>query len=478
MQTYRHNFIFNSETKPSTDGWWSLHRVFAEDLGAGVGKLGKAYKSVQQEIVESGITGKYLFSVVKDDETQFKSFVADNFGVSKPLQQSFLFSNYNELLLNDGDGVPGTTEITFDIRDTIQRPPKDILSELFQIQGISLDPDNVTAAVDKIAAAVRSSVGDQTGCDGESSFDCFISYRVAADKDIAEKIYDKLLLKGLYPFLDKVKLKDGMDWKDGFMQGLKGSKCFISLISRKALESCRDKTINHTWDNVLLEIETALRYKSATGNGGYIIPVTIGEWLNIDGVGRVLKKFEEFGGNLYADTIEGTSAVAPAPVAPAATTAVGSAHSASVAPAGTVATIVHAAPATTVATAKLTRKLEGKCAMTLTGHTMCVWCVMQLADGRVCSGSHDTTIKIWDVGTGACAMTLTGHTDYVRIVMQLADGRVCSGSGDKTIKIWDVGTGACAMTLTGHTDYVSFVMQLADGRVCSGSGDKTIKIWE
>jgi WD40 repeat protein len=73
-----------------------------------------------------------------------------------------------------------------------------------------------------------------------------------------------------------------------------------------------------------------------------------------------------------------------------------------------VANKVPAAPATTEVTAKRTRKLEGKCAKTWTGHTDWVNCVMQLADGRVCSGSYDKTIKIWDVGTGACAMTLDG----------------------------------------------------------------------
>lgn len=40
--------------------------------------------------------------------------------------------------------------------------------------------------------------------------------------------------------------------------GLKNSKCFVALISRKALERVRDKTSDHTYDNVLLEYETAL----------------------------------------------------------------------------------------------------------------------------------------------------------------------------------------------------------------------------
>ena len=282
-------------------GGGSIVSLSAEELGAGVGKLGKAYEAVKQEIVESGITGEYLFSVVNEDKTQFKSFVADNFNITKPLQQDFLFSKYNTLLLNDGTEVTQSTTTTFDIRDTVQRPPNVILGELFQIQGISLDPDNVVAAVDKIAAAVRLSVGDHTGCDGETSFDCFLSYRVAADKDVAEKVYYMLLSKGLFPFLDRVKLKDGMPWKDGFLQGLKGSKCFISLVSRKALESCRDKTKNHTRDNVLLEMETALRYMRVTGNTKYIIPVHLGEWLHVDGMGRMFKNFDEYGENLYAD---------------------------------------------------------------------------------------------------------------------------------------------------------------------------------
>jgi hypothetical protein len=40
--------------------------------------------------------------------------------------------------------------------------------------------------------------------------------------------------------------------------GLKNSKCFVALISRKALDRVRDKGSDHTYDNVLLEYETAL----------------------------------------------------------------------------------------------------------------------------------------------------------------------------------------------------------------------------
>ena len=65
-----------------------------------------------------------------------------------------------------------------------------------------------------------------------------------------------------------------------------------------------------------------------------------------------------------------------------------------------------------------------------------VKCVVQLADGRIVSGSYDNTLRVWDSGSGACILQLTGHTKMVYCVVQLADGRIVSGSDDNTLRVW------------------------------------------
>ena len=115
--------------------------------------------------------------------------------------------------------------------------------------------------------------------------------------------------------------------------------------------------------------------------------------------------------------------------------------------------------------------------MTLEGHTSWVFCVTQLIDGRVVSGSDDYTLRIWDTILGSCLMALEGHTGGVCCISQLTDGRLACASDVGTIKVWDTISGSCLMTLEGHTDYTSHVIQLTDGRLMSGSEDCTIRIW-
>ncbi len=73
-------------------------------------------------------------------------------------------------------------------------------------------------------------------------------------------------------------------------------------------------------------------------------------------------------------------------------------------------------------------------------HEGTVSSVVQLADGRLASASHDHLIKLWRLaGLGAggvCDTTLTGHTGDIHSMVLLADGRLASGAVDSTIRLW------------------------------------------
>ena len=175
------------------------------------------------------------------------------------------------------------------------------MTDMFAIHGIALDPSDLEHAIEKIIKVVGSSGGV---CDGERTFDVFVNYRVAADADVAEKLYLYLKTKGINAFLDKKCLRAGEPWKEGFLSGLSRSRVFLCLISSPALANVRDKTKNHEGDNVLLEYETALMIQRQLAEvdvdlaRNYIVPVHVGQCSQ-----GVLTKFTDFNPMMYPDSV-------------------------------------------------------------------------------------------------------------------------------------------------------------------------------
>ena len=116
---------------------------------------------------------------------------------------------------------------------------------------------------------------------GTDKFDCFISYRVAADKNVAKEIYYALKTASppIHAFLDEFCLHAGEPWKDGFIRGLHSSRVFVAVLSAKALEWPRNFHSDHSKDNVLIEYETSLKIRSDTGNDRFILPLLVGEYI-------------------------------------------------------------------------------------------------------------------------------------------------------------------------------------------------------
>ncbi|NEQ11998.1 MAG: hypothetical protein F6K37_40910, partial [Moorea sp. SIO4E2] len=74
----------------------------------------------------------------------------------------------------------------------------------------------------------------------------------------------------------------------------------------------------------------------------------------------------------------------------------------------------------------------------LTGHTGAIFSLAISPDNRIlASGSHDGTIKLWDISTGTLVTTLNGHTGPITTLAFSPDNQtLASGSFDRTIKIW------------------------------------------
>ncbi|XP_040576258.1 uncharacterized protein [Lepeophtheirus salmonis] len=129
--------------------------------------------------------------------------------------------------------------------------------------------------------------------------------------------------------------------------------------------------------------------------------------------------------------------------------------------------------------------LSGQCHVrTFEGHTGGISCI-QLDRNRIVSGSHDKTIRVWNIKTNSpwSVMTLSGHSGEVRC-LYLEGNRLVSGSADSTIKVWDLdiqsewSSIACKVTMVGHLDKVRAVtMNRNKDLVISGSYDQTVKIW-
>ena len=158
----------------------------------------------------------------------------------------------------------------------------------------------------------------------------------------------------------------------------------------------------------------------------------------------------------------------------------------------------------------------GSPSICLKGHSGEVASVVFLPGGDLLSGSHDTTVRLWDARTGVakgslsgqvgkvlavayCARTrsmamagdglrihhadgtleLTGHDGPVLCLAFSPDGQMLvSGSADRTVRLWRALDGTCLHTYEGHADKVHAVTFTPDGgRIYSGSADGVLRRW-
>ena len=121
----------------------------------------------------------------------------------------------------------------------------------------------------------------------------------------------------------------------------------------------------------------------------------------------------------------------------------------------------------------------GTLIQTYNGHCNLVSSIQIFDDftNKLITGSHDATIKIWNLESGECHKTLNGHNGWVTSILLSENSRLISSSVDKCIKIWDLDSFECKITLNNHEAVCSLCLLSNNNSLASGLIDGTINIW-
>lgn len=101
-------------------------------------------------------------------------------------------------------------------------------------------------------------------------------------------------------------------------------------------------------------------------------------------------------------------------------------------------------------------KLNSDFNLCVEGHILYVYCVAISNDDKyAASGSHDMTIRIWNIKKNVQECYFVGHQDKIFSLEFTPDGKyLLSCSADTTVRIWDINQRNQHAILQGHIDYV------------------------
>ena len=98
--------------------------------------------------------------------------------------------------------------------------------------------------------------------------------------------------------------------------------------------------------------------------------------------------------------------------------------------------------------------------------------------GHLISGHYSGRVRVWDVASGERRQELDGR--WCISSLCVVGSRLACGSWDCSIRVWRMGPGPdwpCELTLIGHADAVCTLAGW-EGKLISGSTDKVIRIWD
>ncbi|KAL7719694.1 Protein tipD [Entamoeba marina] len=92
--------------------------------------------------------------------------------------------------------------------------------------------------------------------------------------------------------------------------------------------------------------------------------------------------------------------------------------------------------------------------------------------------SNDGTAKIWYLANSRLRHSLTGHNGKVTCGDFFSSDKVMTGSHDRTLKTWDVNKGYCLKTTVCYSSCNCMMMGGMGNLIITGHCDNTVRFWD
>lgn len=122
------------------------------------------------------------------------------------------------------------------------------------------------------------------------------------------------------------------------------------------------------------------------------------------------------------------------------------------------------------------------CSSKLDGCNLAVTCLdFDPDEAYVACGSNDFAVRLWTLATQRSLVVFSGHSNKVYATRFAGStGRLVSGSHDRTVKVWDMRTRCCSKTFfAGSICYDLVTCQAGpSASIISGHHDRKLRFWD
>jgi autophagy-related protein 16 len=122
----------------------------------------------------------------------------------------------------------------------------------------------------------------------------------------------------------------------------------------------------------------------------------------------------------------------------------------------------------------------GRVLSCLVGHLSKVYTAQFTYDNeRTVTGSHDRTIKLWDLQKRLCLRTVYCFSSCNDLCLSKDNSIIISGHLDHQLRLWDLKNGDCIKEISDHSGQISGTVLSPDGRtILTTSRDNTLKSFD